>query len=400
MNTEACTGKKRSVEKKNARDGRFGKILMVTLFATVVLSLMVTVIPGTTYVSAEDYELKYEYNNQSKEATVTSFTGTPGIVTIPISVTHDGETYTVVAIGDVAFRGCSSLKEVSMPNVKSIRNAAFLGCSSLTEVSMPNVVSIGDSTFYGCSNLAGIVMPTIESIGDCAFWNCSSILTIFIPAKTTSVGTDTFYGCSSLVVINVDSGNSVYSSVDGIFFNKNKTVLILYPAAKSGQQYTVPDSVVTIVGHAFRGCSDLGFVVIPGSVRTVGDDAFAECSEMILMTPANSTLGFVGHDGKLIRYTGIPMTASLEGGVITMTFVIPVGVLLDVSVTSEGQSVTVDGDSEVRTFTAAGYEFDVTAVTSPIPEHGGPLPLTTATMLIAEVIAVALISVFLVIRRL
>ena len=73
-----------------------------------------------------------------------------------------------------AFRGCSSLTSITIPNsVTSIGDYAFSGCSSLSSVTIPNSVkSIGDRTFYGCSCLTSISIPnSVTSIGESAFYN-------------------------------------------------------------------------------------------------------------------------------------------------------------------------------------------------------------------------------------
>ncbi len=46
--------------------------------------------------------------------------------------------------------------------------------------------------------------------------------------------------------INVSAGNTKYASIDGVLFNKDTTKLIYYPAGKTAQTYTVPDSCKTI----------------------------------------------------------------------------------------------------------------------------------------------------------
>ena len=47
------------------------------------------------------------------------------------------------------FQGCSSLKSISIPQVKVVGARAFYGCSSLKSISIPNATSIGsfDLTF-------------------------------------------------------------------------------------------------------------------------------------------------------------------------------------------------------------------------------------------------------------
>ena len=84
-----------------------------------------------------------------------------GSLTIPSSVTYSGMTYSVTSIGSDAFRNCSGLTSVTIPNsVTSIGGFAFDGCSGLTSVTIPNsVTSIGYYAFDGCSGLTSVTVP-------------------------------------------------------------------------------------------------------------------------------------------------------------------------------------------------------------------------------------------------
>ena len=62
---------------------------------------------------------------------------------IPEIVSYGGINYTVTSIGTSAFRDCSSLTSVTIPDsVTSILGSAFRNCSSLTSVTIPNSVTI------------------------------------------------------------------------------------------------------------------------------------------------------------------------------------------------------------------------------------------------------------------
>ncbi len=52
--------------------------------------------------------------------------------------------------------------------------------------------------------------------------------------------------CTKLKEISVDENNNSYSSEDGILFNKDKTILLYYPANKDGESYTIPTNVAMI----------------------------------------------------------------------------------------------------------------------------------------------------------
>ena len=90
----------------------------------------------------------------------------------------------VTSIGDCAFSGCDSLRELAIPSsVTSIGNIAFGGCSSLRELVIPSsVTSIGKYAFGDCSSLQELAIPSsITSIGNSAFRGCSSLRSIIVP---------------------------------------------------------------------------------------------------------------------------------------------------------------------------------------------------------------------------
>ena len=79
---------------------------------------------------------------------------------------------TVTFIGNNVFSGCTGLTKVTLPNsVTSIEYGAFFGCTALTEITIPDSVTrIKGSAFEGCANLNKIHMSkNIEWIGWGAF---------------------------------------------------------------------------------------------------------------------------------------------------------------------------------------------------------------------------------------
>ncbi len=223
----------------------------------------------------------------------TSFTS----ITIPDSVTSLGgcafyncKSLTSAIIGngvtsiDVdAFYNCTSLTSVTIgDSVTSIGDWAFSYCSSLTSITIPDsVTSIGSYAFYNCDSLTSVTIPdSVTSIGDWAFEDCSSLTSITIPDSVTSIGDGAFSFCKSLVSITVDSDNSSYCSVNGVFFNKNKTTLICYPAGKDNTSYSIPDSVISIGSAAFFYCTSLTSITIPDSVTSIGFIAFIYCTSL------------------------------------------------------------------------------------------------------------------------
>ncbi len=166
--------------------------------------------------------------------------------------------------------------------VTYIRSRAFVDCVALKKVEIPDTVkSIGEAAFDGCTLLSEITLPEgLETIEGWAFNDCVGIKSIVIPASVKDIGYFPFANCSSLESIHVGSGNAYFVSVDGVLYNKDKTILIKYPAAKSGSSFTVPDGVVNIYPHAFTAAENLTNVVLPDTVTMIGDRAFSGCKSL------------------------------------------------------------------------------------------------------------------------
>ncbi|MEE1316263.1 MAG: leucine-rich repeat domain-containing protein [Prevotella sp.] len=150
--------------------------------------------------SSSDLTVRVTYQGSSYNSAVYS-----GSVVIPEKVTYDSKEYSVTSIGSSAFRGCSGLTSITIPNsVTSIGERAFYDCSGLTSIDIPNsVTSIGNSAFLGCSGLTSITIPnSVTSIGERAFYDCSGLTSIYIPESVTRISQEAFYGCSRITRID------------------------------------------------------------------------------------------------------------------------------------------------------------------------------------------------------
>lgn len=221
----------------------------------------------------------------------------------------------LVTIGAYAFSDCSALKEFIIPNgvtlikdnafnncsaiekmiigdgITSIDNFNFPGLALLKEVTIGSgVKSIGSNIFAQCPELTNVTIgENVTSIGDLAFATCPNLENITIPANVAHIGEGVFFS-SGLNAINVSENNNNYCSIDGVLFNKDKTVLIAYPINKSDTSYTIPEGVTTIDSYAFATSTSLVTVIIPDSVMSIGDYAFGSCTSL---TTANVPDGAV-----------------------------------------------------------------------------------------------------------
>ena len=151
------------------------------------------------------------------------------------------------------------------------------------------VTSIGEGAFADCDSLRNVTIPeSVKNIGENAFNSCDGLTSLTIPNSVTSIGEGAFYKCENLSSINVDANNKIYSSVNGVLYNKGRTELIVYPAGKMDASFTIPNSVTGIAAGAFAGCKYLTSILIPNSVKSIGEMAFSICSGLISVTIPSS----------------------------------------------------------------------------------------------------------------
>ncbi len=111
--------------------------------------------------------------------------------------------------------------------------------------------------------------------------NRPDLISITIPATVVSIGREAFvHRDSSLQEINVDAGNPVYASVDGVLFDQNTQTLLHYPACKPDAEYMIPQGVQHIETCAFDGCVKLRSVTIPDSMTVIDGFSFSSCKSL------------------------------------------------------------------------------------------------------------------------
>ena len=127
----------------------------------------------------------------------------------------------------------------------------------------------------------------VTSIGSYAFYNYNSLKTLMLSNSMKLIAGYAISLCYNLEEINVDADNPVWSSLDGVLFNKDQTQLLKYPIGKQGA-YAIPNSITSIGETAFYNCSGLTSVEIPNSVTSIGSGAFYNCSSLTSTIIPNS----------------------------------------------------------------------------------------------------------------
>lgn len=142
---------------------------------------------------------------------------------------------------------------------------------------------VGKAMLASCKKLKRIVLPlqTIKIEAD-AFRNCSSLHTIEVPTLVESI--ETSAGCTALTEINVQAGNSHYSSKDGVLLSGDGKSILWFPMGKEGE-YTLPSTVTTVGDYAFRNCRIETFHFSDG-LTSIGKYAFYNSSVKEVSLPS------------------------------------------------------------------------------------------------------------------
>ena len=199
-------------------------------------------------------------------------------ITVPSSVTK---------VGNSAFSNCDKLEAVVFEgDTCTFGTEAFYNCRSIGELTLPeNTKTISQRMFNGCTSLDNFLIPeSVTSIGSEAFGLCGSLTEITIPSSVTSVGKNAFIGCNSIGSFNVASGNTVYSSSNGVLYGPDpstgKKALLQYPNAKPGTSYTVLSGTKVIADYAFGDNSTLTKVTLPSGLEILDNFAFYKCKKL------------------------------------------------------------------------------------------------------------------------
>ena len=238
----------------------------------------------------------WNYDIVGDHVEITGYTGTETDLVIPeelegLPVTAIRSVDTETSYGYVIPRSGfpSGISSLTVPGtVELIGSRAFVDCDSLKRVVLSDgVKEIGESAFSSCTKLNEIIIPeSVTTINSRAFYSCMSLFKIKLPANADIVGANPFQECRNLqeIIVADSSEKGHISSLDGILYNADKTTLLCYPAGKTNQNYTIPDSVTTIAQMAFWQAKNLKSVTLPVGLTSIEEYAFCDCSGLESIT--------------------------------------------------------------------------------------------------------------------
>ena len=276
----------------------------------------------------------------------------------------------VEVIGDSAFDGCTSLKDITLfDSIKEIGVGAFddtayynnrdnwensalyigsclidvretaLGtldikdgthiigaaavadCVNILEVNIPDTVRyINRQAFAGCNTLEEVTVPSnVETMGVNAFYGCTSLKKLTIPfIGETAEDTTSPFGYLFGTVNDMTNFEAVPQSLTEVIVTGGETVAdSAFYGLEKLTKIVLPETIKIIGEQAFSGCSNLVNFVIPANVESIGTEAFKDCAALTsVAVPENVTsigLGAFGGCGKLESITMPFVGQNLDG---------------------------------------------------------------------------------------
>ena len=216
-----------------------------TTFFSALLLFIAVIVPHNA--SAYDFKVGSIYYYITGDGTVSvtykdnNYNSYSGSINIPANVTYNGTTYRVTEIGSSAFRACTDLVAVNIPNtVTNIGYASFYNSRALTDVNIPNSVTYIDTfAFLQCTGLTEITIPgSVAYTAGQVFQNCTGLKHVYLSEGLLGMSAGLFMGCTSL------------------------------------ESIVIPNTVTDIYLYVFSGCTSLTDVTIPSSVTYIDSDAF------------------------------------------------------------------------------------------------------------------------------
>lgn len=196
-----------------------------------------------------------------------------GDVVIPSSVTFQGKTFKVTALGDSCFMYAENLTGITLPEgITELPNATFMYCKNLVAAKLPSTLTkIGQRSFSNCSLLESVALPAaVTEIPQYAFNYCTSLKTIEMASPIQKLEMYAFYNCEAL--------EAAPALAEGITEIPQST----YQYCSNLKSVTIPSSVTTLGNYVFKDCQAL-VVDFPENVTKMGADVFANCKSLTSM---------------------------------------------------------------------------------------------------------------------
>lgn len=128
----------------------------------------------------------------------------------------------------------------------------------------------------------------VTTIAEDVFSQCYNAVEINIPYSVKTISEGAFRMCTNLEHIGVATENTHYKSSDGVLYSFDGVSIIAYPSNKSGDTYTIAESVKYMGTACFNNCVNLESIVLPSNISVIGYSAFNGCINLKNLTVNNN----------------------------------------------------------------------------------------------------------------
>ena len=199
----------------------------------------------------------------------------------------------VKEIGNSAFYGCRSLKNIDIPStVEKVGLTAFRASSIIT--ASINASTTGNYIFLNAASLKKVIIgENVTSLGGDSFSNCNKLDDLTILTEKADINNGILGSAGSLKEVKTNEENSKYMVEEGVLFSKDGSKIYAYPTGKVEDIYKIPSNVKEIGNSAFYGCRSLKNIDIPSTVEKVGLTAFRASSIITASINASTTENYI-----------------------------------------------------------------------------------------------------------
>ncbi len=183
------------------------------------------------------------------------------------------------------------------------------------------VTAIGGTLPTGTVTLPANVIKdgtsyTVIAVGPLAMQALTGATKIVLPTGMTALGFTAADVPATVTALEIAAGNTAFKTVDGILYDKDQTVILVYPKGHTATSFTLPSTVTSIASNAFYGAQRLETLTIPRSVK-IADRAFASTVHLKTINFQSATAS---------DFIGVDIFANVNDA---LKLYVPVGCLID-----------------------------------------------------------------------
>lgn len=163
-----------------------------------------------------------------------------GFETERVIVPKEIDGYTVVSIGEKAFMN-APISEVVLPkSLKAILREAFRGCSNIKHIDLPDTIEYLGSYCFADSGIVDLVLPSsLTKVPNVCCCSCKQLKKVSFGTRVTTIGHAAFRGCSEI------------------------------------REISLPESLLNVEAKSFEGTS-ISTMIFPSNVKQVSKETFGD----------------------------------------------------------------------------------------------------------------------------